>query len=61
MSSHYHLVLHVDETLNENLSPEEISERWYQLYSKPVLIKRWQAELTISGIENKTALAIIDN
>jgi len=54
-------VLHVDETLNENLSPEEVCERWYQLYSKPVLVERWQAELTTSGIENKTALAIIDN
>jgi len=61
MSNHYHLVLHVDETLNENLSPEEVCERWCQLYSKPVLVERWQEELTISEAENKTALAIIDN
>ena len=60
MSNHYHLVLHVDETLNENLSPAEVCERWCQLYSKPVLIERWQAELTNSEAENKAALAIIE-
>ncbi|TEW51917.1 transposase [Psychromonas algicola] len=61
MSNHYHLVLHVDETLNENLSPEEVCERWCQLYSKPVLVERWQSKQTISEAENKAALAIIDN
>ena len=60
MSNPYHLVLHVDEILNESLSGEDICERWCQLYSKPVLIERWQAKQTISEAENKAALAIIE-
>ena len=60
MSNHYHLVLHVDEILNEDLSPEEVCKRWCQLYSKPVLIERWQAEQITSEAENKVALAIIE-
>jgi len=61
MSNHYHLVLHVDEKSSENLSHEEVCERWCQLYSKHVLVERWQAKQTNSETENKTALAIIDN
>jgi len=61
MSNHYHLVLHVDEALNEKLSHEEICQRWCQLYSKPVLVERWQSKQSISEAENKVALAIIDN
>ena len=60
MSNHYHLVLHVDEILNENLSNEEVCKRWCQLYSKPVLIERWQSEQATSETENKTALDIIE-
>jgi len=61
MSNHYHLVLHVNETFNENLNYEEVCERWCQLYSKPVLIERWQTKQSISEAERKAALAIIDN
>ena len=60
MSNHYHLVLHVDEKSSENLNHEEVCERWCQLYSKPVLVERWQADQTISEAENKAALAIIE-
>jgi len=28
MSNHYHLVLHVDDTLNESLSLQEVCKRW---------------------------------
>jgi len=61
MSNHYHLVLHVDETLNENLTHEEVCKRWCQLYSKPVLVERWQSGQTTSETENKAALAIINS
>ncbi|MEJ6077957.1 hypothetical protein MT391_05310 [Vibrio sp. 1-Bac 57] len=44
MSNHYHLVLHIDEQHNESLTHEEVCERWCQLYSKPVLVERWQSE-----------------
>ena len=60
MSNHYHLVLHVDEQQNESLSPEEVCERWCQLYSKPVLVERWQNALTVSEAENKAALEVIN-
>ena len=59
MSNHYHLVLHVDEQLNEGLSNEQVCERWCELYSKPVLVERWLSEQTISVAENKAALTII--
>jgi len=61
MSNHYHLVLHVDEASNGALSHDEVCERWCQLYSKPVLVERWQLKQTISEAENKVALSIIDN
>ncbi|WP_413692965.1 transposase [Psychromonas sp. KJ10-2] len=61
MSNHYHLVLHVDEASNEALSDEAVCERWCQLYTKPVLVERWQSTQTISEAENKVALSIIDN
>ncbi|WP_160060989.1 transposase [Psychromonas sp. L1A2] len=60
MSNHYHLVLHIDEALNESLSHEEVCERWCQLYSKPILVERWQSEQIVSEAENKAALAIIE-
>ncbi len=60
MSNHYHLVLHIDEQQNESLTHEEVCERWCQLYSKPVLVERWQSEQTISEAENKIALTIIN-
>ncbi|MEL0658165.1 transposase [Psychromonas arctica] len=60
MSNHYHLVLHIDEALNESLSHEEICYRWCQLYSKPILVERWQSEQIVSEAENKAALAIIE-
>ena len=60
MSNHYHLVLHIDEQQNESLTHEEVCERWCQLYSKPVLVERWQSEQTISEAEDKTALTIIN-
>jgi len=61
MSNHYHLVLHVNDTLNESLSPQEVCKRWSQLYAKPVLVARWQSEQVTSEAENKTALAIIED
>ena len=60
MSNHYHLVLHIDEQQNESLTHEEVCERWCQLYSKPVLVERWQSEKTASEAENKAALTIIN-
>ena len=60
MSNHYHIVLHVNESDNNQLNQQAVCERWCQLYSKPVLVQRWELKQTISEAENKTALAIIE-
>ncbi|MEL0630400.1 transposase [Psychromonas aquatilis] len=60
MSNHYHLVLHVDEQLNNQLTNEEVCERWCQLYSKPVLIERWLSEQISSVAETNAALVVIN-
>ncbi|MEL0629773.1 hypothetical protein [Psychromonas aquatilis] len=59
MSNHYHLVLHVDEDANEDLSDVDVCERWKQLYSIPVLVEKWQSGLEISTTERNAALTII--
>ena len=60
MSNHYHLVLHVNEIDNNQLSHEAICAGWCQLYSKPVLIQRRESKQTISEAEDKKALNIIE-
>ncbi|WP_261817279.1 transposase [Vibrio gallicus] len=61
MSNHYHIVLHVDEQLNQQLSDEEVCWKWGQLYSLPVLVQRWLRKQTCVGIESETALSIIND
>lgn len=60
MTNHYHLVLHVDEWANDEQSNQQICDRRCLLYSKPVLIERWQSEQVISAAENKPVLAAIN-
>ena len=59
MSNHYHLVLHVNFDESQQMSDEEVCQRWSQLYSVPVLVERWlKGELT-SEAEQEAALEII--
>ena len=60
MSNHYHLVLHVNEQDNQLLTDQNICKRWSQLYSKSMLVERWQTGKTISVTEDKAALAVIN-
>ena len=60
MSNHYHLVLHVNEQANQQLSDEEVCMRWGQLYSLPVLVQRWQRQQSASAFEKAAALEIIN-
>ncbi|MCG6202799.1 transposase [Psychromonas antarctica] len=60
MSNHYHLVLHIDEYANNKINHKEVCERWCRLYSKPILVERWQNNKTTSEAENKAALEIIN-
>jgi hypothetical protein len=41
MSNHYHVVLHVDAARAKAWSDKEVVERWTQLYSAPLLVKKW--------------------
>ncbi|WP_372882422.1 transposase [Psychromonas sp.] len=59
MSNHYHLVLHIDEQENQQLTNEQVCQQWGSLYSLPVLIERWQHQQTTCEEENVAALAII--
>jgi REP element-mobilizing transposase RayT len=42
MSNHYHLVLHINESENSELTDQEVCLRWSCLYSMPTLVSRWQ-------------------
>lgn len=41
MSNHYHLVLRVDKQTSDNLSNEEVMERWQKLFTIPPLVSRY--------------------
>ena len=59
MSNHYHLVLHVDRSRARQWSPNEVVERWTQLFSAPPLVSRWQNGQA-DGIEREAAESIIE-
>ncbi len=61
MSNHYHLVLHVDADENQNISNEEVCQRWCLLYSVPPLVDRWVKQQLTSPAEQDAALEIIAN
>ena len=61
MSNHYHLVLHVNESEAESLSPEEVCSRWNQLYSLPPIVERWLSGQITSDVERDVALDIINH
>ena len=43
LDNHYHVILHVDQQRAETWSKQEVAERWMQLYSGHILVKRWLA------------------
>ena len=59
LSNHYHLVLKVN--VDENISNEEVCQRWIQLYSAPPLVGRWMKQELTSKAEQDMALKIISN
>lgn len=56
MSNHYHVVLHVDKNRAEQWSPEEVAQRWMQLYRAPLLVEQW---LKNPAACDKTTLAVV--
>ena len=43
MSNHYHLVLHINQKKALSWTEEEVAARWMQLFSGPLIVKRWLA------------------
>ena len=58
MSNHYHLVLRINQKKAMAWSDQEVAERWMQLFSGPLIVKRWIKGQTEEG-ESLKALEII--
>lgn len=41
MSNHYHLVLRINQKDALSWSDQEVAERWMQLFTGPLIVKRW--------------------
>jgi len=60
MSNHYHVVLYVNEEELDNLSNQQVCERWGKIYSLPAIVDGWQKGQLSSDIQKETALSVID-
>lgn len=58
MSNHYHVVLKVDRERAADWSDREVAERWMQLFSGHLLVKRWLRD-EASEAETMKALEIV--
>ena len=56
MSNHYHVVLHIDQSLASEWSANEVIEQWHQLFSGNLLSQRYQRGEKLSAAES-TALS----
>ena len=58
MSNHYHVVLRINQKKALSWSDQEVAERWMQLFSGPLIVKRWLKGETESA-ETLKALEIV--
>tara|TARA_Y100001001_G_C7992901_1_gene303560 strand:+ start:136 stop:1047 length:912 start_codon:yes stop_codon:yes gene_type:complete len=58
MSNHYHVVLRINQKKALGWSDQEVAERWMQLFSGPLIVKRWLKGETESA-ETLKALEIV--
>ena len=58
MSNHYHVVLRINQKKALGWSDQEVAERWMQLFSGPLIVKRWLKGETDSA-ETLKALEIV--
>lgn len=59
MSNHYHLVVRLNRGEADNWTEEEVIGRWTQLYSLPLLVKRYGGGETITRAEKEKAREIV--
>ena len=60
MSNHYHVVLHVNAPLAEQLSDGEVIERWHQLFKGNLLSQRNGRGEKLLKAEQDALVAVID-
>ncbi|PCI11522.1 MAG: transposase, partial [Thiotrichales bacterium] len=56
MSNHYHVILHIDQTLASEWTAQEVIEQWHQLFTGNLLSQRYQLGERLSAAES-TALS----
>ncbi|MCG8316638.1 MAG: transposase [Pseudomonadales bacterium] len=59
MSNHYHVVLRVDQDAAEQLTDDEVIQRWQRLFKGPLLVQRYQAGLLETDAEHVTVAEIV--
>lgn len=59
MSNHYHLVLRIDQKKAAAWSEDQVIHRWQKLFKLPILVERYQKQLT-SAAETAVAQQIIE-
>lgn len=59
MSNHYHLVVRINQQQALGWSDREVAERWMQLFSGPLIVKRWLKGET-KDAEDLKAQEIVD-
>lgn len=58
MSNHYHVVVRLNQKQAQAWSDAEVAERWMQLFSGPLIVKRWLSGQSTDG-EALKALEIV--
>ena len=60
MSNHFHLVLHVDTGRGQQWSPDEVIDRWLQLYTGPVVAHKYKAGATLDRMEEEALATCVE-
>ena len=59
MSNHYHLVLHVNREEAEQLSDDQVIERWLSIYKGPLLIRKFRSGFEMTQAERDKVAEIV--
>lgn len=60
MSNHYHLVVRLDKEQAKGLSREEVIDRWGRLFKLPLLINRYQRDVSQTAAELEAVYRLIE-